>query len=115
MSIAFHGIENTVVTFRTEQVTAGYPAAVSANGAVADAADGAAPAGIALNQRGSFAAVQIRGFAQTTYSGTAPSLGWNSLVADGGGGLRVAGSGETGKSCLVVEVNTAENKLGVFL
>ena len=42
MSIAFHGIENTVVTFRTEQVTAGYPAAVSANGAVADAADGAA-------------------------------------------------------------------------
>ena len=115
MSVAFRGIEDLVVTFKTAGVTAGYPAAMRENSTVADAADGAAPVGIALNQRGTHAAVQMRGFAEVPYSGAAPALGWNSLVADGSGGLRAAASGETGRACLVVEVNTPETKLGLFL
>ena len=51
-----------------------------------------------------------------TYSGSAaPALGWNSLVADGSGGLRLAASGETGRDCLVVSLNTAEKTMGLFL
>lgn len=115
MSVAFRGIEDLVVTFQAENVTAGYPAAMKANDTVADGGAGAAPVGIILNQRGGHAAVQVRGFAETVYSGAAPGLGWNSLVADGAGGLRLAADGETGRSCLVVNLNTPETKMGLFL
>lgn len=115
MSVAFHGIESLVVTFQTEGVTAGYPAVMSANDTVADAADAAAPVGLTLNQRGKLAAVQMKGFARVSYSGTAPSLGYVSLVADGQGGLRTAASGETGRTCLVVQLDEAKHEVGVFL
>lgn len=115
MSVAFHGIESLVVTFQTEGVTAGYPAGMSANDTVANAADATAPVGVVLNQRGKLAAVQVKGFARVAYSGTAPSLGYGSLVADGQGGLRTAASGETGRTCLVVQVDTTKNEVGVFL
>ena len=40
-----------------------------------------------------------------SYSGdTAPAAGWQSLVCDGAGGVRVSGSG--GLSCLVLAVDT---------
>lgn len=115
MSVAFQGIETLVVTFRTEGVTAGKPAAMSANETVTDAADATAPVGLVLNQRGKLAAVQVKGFARMPYSGTAPGLGFVSLVADGQGGLRTAASSESGRSCLVVQVDETNHEVGVFL
>ena len=61
------------------------------------------------------AAVQLRGYVQAAYTGTAPALGFASLVADGSGGLRVAGTGETGRNCLVVSVDTTGKTMGLFL
>lgn len=115
MSTAFHGIDELVVTFAAGTVTAGYPAAMSGNKTVRNAGNGVAPVGITLNKRSGFGAVQIRGYAEVTYSGTAPSLGWNTMVADGSGGLRVANDGEKGRSCLVVDLNTTNKIAGLFL
>lgn len=116
MSVAFSGIENLVVTFQAGTVVVGNPAAMSANHTVRNAGNGTAPVGIVLNKRSNHAAVQVKGYAEMSYSGsTAPTLGWNSLVADGSGGLRAAADGETGRSCLVVSLDTANKKLGLFL
>lgn len=116
MSVAFNGMENQVVTFRTGTVAAGNPVVMSANDTVKNAGNGTAPVGILLNKRSGHGAVQIRGFVQVSYSGSAaPSLGWNSLVADGSGGMRLAASGETGRDCLVVNLNTADKTMGLFL
>ena len=116
MSVAFNGIDNQVVTFQASTGEAGDTMAMDANNRVKMAPGGAAPVGILLNKRCGHGAVQIRGYVQVSYSGsTAPELGWNSLVADGSGGLRLAASGETGRDCLVVSLNTAEKTAGLFL
>ena len=101
MNVSFEGLENAVVTFQEEQVTAGYPVSMSSDATVGNAAAGTAPVGVALNVRGGCAAVQIRGFAALPYSGSAPDLGWTALTADGSGGVRAAGEGQ-GVRALVV-------------
>lgn len=116
MGVAFNGMERLVVTFQAETATAGQFAAMQENDTVQNAADGVAPVGLILNLRGGHAAVQVRGYAQTAYSGTgAPALGWNQLVADGTGGLRLAAEGETGRTCLVVNLDSGSKTMGLFL
>ena len=115
MSVAFNGIDNQVVTFQAGTAAAGNPVTMEANDTVKTAPGGTAPVGILLNKRSGHGAVQIKGFVQVNYSGSAPALGWNSLVADGSGGLRLAASGESGRSCLVVNLNTADKTMGLFL
>lgn len=116
MSVSFQGVENAVLTFEAGAVTVGWPVALTANNKVANAPTGAIPLGIALNKRSDHAAVQFRGYAEANYSGSVPpALGWNSLVANGSGGLRVAGSGESGRSCLVVNLDTTDKVMGLFL
>ena len=105
MNVSFEGLENAVVTFQEEQVTAGYPVSMSSDATV----------GVALNVRGGCAAVQIRGFAALPYSGSAPDLGWTALTADGSGGVKVPGSGEKGRECLVVQVDSDNKTVGLFL
>ncbi len=113
MSVAFYGTSELVLSFEAgESVTAGYPQTVSHNNTVTDAADGALPAGIALHCRRDIAAVQMKGYVEVPYSGTAPTLGWNTLVADGKGGLRCASGG---LSRLVINVDTAARCVGLYL
>ncbi len=116
MAVAFNGMESLVVTFQAGAVTAGNFAAMSENDTVKDAPASTAPVGLVLNKRGEHAAVQIRGYVKCNYTGgTAPTLGWNQMVADGTGGLRLAGSGETGRVCLVVQMDTNSKTMGLFL
>jgi len=116
MSVAFNGIDNQVVTFQAETGEAGNTMSMEDNNRVTKAPSGAAPVGVLLNKRCGHGAVQIRGYVQVSYSGSAaPSLGWNQLVANGNGGMRLAASGENGRSCLVVNLNTIEKTMGLFL
>ena len=116
MSVAFDGMGSVVVTFQANSATAGKPASMAGNNMVANASGGVAPVGIILNRRGNHAAVQIQGYTQVKYSAaTTPSLGWNQLVTDGTGGLRLAASGETGRACLVVNRDTENKTMGLFL
>lgn len=116
MSVAFNGTETMVLTFKVGTAATGGLVGMSENNTVETAADGSAPVGIVLNQRSGHAAVQVRGYAELGYSGTsAPALGFQTLVADGTGKLRLAASTETGKQCLVVNCNTTDKMLGLFL
>lgn len=114
--VTFEGMGSLVVTFQAETATAGYVAAMIGGNTVANASSGAAPVGIILNKRNGCAAVQLRGYAQVKCGGASvPGLGWNQLVADGTGGLRAATTGETGRSCLVVNRDTENKTMGLFL
>ena len=107
MSVAFDGIGSLAVTFRCSgQVEAGTPVVLSDNETVAAATAGKAPAGVALHQQG---------YVKLPYTGTAPALGQQVLVADGSKGVKTAGSGETGRTCLVVRVDTEAGTVGLFL
>ena len=112
MSVEFGGMGSMVVTMKAVAVTTGGIAGMDGNDTVRNANGGVAPVGVVLNKRNNHAAVQIRG----KYSGSpAPVLGWNRLVTDGAGGLRPEQTGETGRACLVVNLNTEEKTMGLFL
>ncbi len=113
MSVGFYGTQETVLSFEEgTQVTTGYPVGMSGNNQVADAADGVVPVGVALHVRRGIAAVQVRGYMELPYSGTAPALGWVNLAANGQGGVKTLAAG---KSCLVVNVDTAAKTVGFYL
>lgn len=116
MSVAFNGTETMVLTFKVGTAATGGLVGMSDNNTVETAANGSAPVGIILNQRNGHAAVQVRGYAELGYSGSAaPALGFQTFVADGTGKLRLASTGETGKQCLVVNRNTTDKIVGLFL
>ena len=112
MSVAFYGTQEVVLSFEAGTVTAGYPVVISENNKVADAESGKAPAGIALHVRKDIAAVQVKGYAELPYIGTAPALGWANVAADGSGGVKTDAGG---LSCLVVNVDTAAKTVGLYL
>lgn len=116
MSVAFDGMDRLVVTFQAGLVTAGNFVSMENSGKVKKATSGQMPVGLALHVQDGHAAVQLRGYVKTAYSGAAaPALGWVNLVADGNGGLRAAGSGEGGRLCLVVEKDSQTQTMGLFL
>ncbi len=112
MSVAFYGTQETVVSFEAGSAAAGYPVSMSGNSKVSNAPDGAAPVGICLHVRSGIAAVQMKGYAEVSYTGTAPALGWASILSNGQGGVK---TGAGGVSCLVVSVDTAAKTLGLYL
>ncbi|MBP1758632.1 MAG: hypothetical protein H6Q61_881 [Firmicutes bacterium] len=112
MSVAFYGTQETVLSFEAGEVTPGYPVAISQNNTVANAPSGIAPAGVAIHVREGIAAVQLHGYTELPYSGTAPTLGWAKLVADGAGGMKTDAGGI---GCLVVSVNETGKTLGMYL
>lgn len=111
MSVAFDGIGANLLTFKAGEVAKGDIVAMTENDTVGKAAANTAPVGIVMNKRMDWAAVQVAGFTEVAYSGSAPKVGWNMLAADGNGGLKTVTSG--GRNCLVVSVN--DGKMGLFL
>ncbi len=118
MDICFEGVGQAAATFQVEgTVKPGMAVTLTANGTVGVGTAGKLPCGVVLGGvRGGAAAVQIGGAAQVAYSGdTAPTAGWQELVLDGEGGVRLANKTadqaagktvESGLHCLVLTVDT---------
>lgn len=104
MNVCFEEIGHMSATFAASSGEGGQVCKVSANGTVAPCSDGDVFVGVLEGIRKGFAAVQMHGFVTLPYTGTAPTLGYNNLVANANGGVKV---GENGRSCLVVSVDTA--------
>lgn len=102
MNVSFEEIGRLAVTFGHEGCEGGQVCRVSANGTVAPCADGDVFCGVMEGIRKGFAAVQLHGFVTLPYTGSAPELGYNELLANGAGGVKV---GTGGKKCLVVSVD----------
>lgn len=112
--VTFDGMGELVATFQAGSVVAGAPVMMNGNNTVRSVSNGGRPMGVALHKRGDYVAVQLKGFARVQYTGS-PALGWNSLVGNGTGGLRPATEAETGQDCLVVDLDSSEQMMGLFL
>ncbi len=102
MKTAFEEIGYLAVTFADGGCQAAKVCKVSAGGTAAPCADGDKFCGIAQSIRGGHVGVQLEGFVQVDYTGSAPGVGYVSLCADGSGGVK-AGSG---REYLVVHVDS---------
>lgn len=109
MSISFEGIGEVMATFLKDEdstVKPGQVVCITGNGEVGLGTAGTVPCGVAATvSKDGYVGVQIGGLAEVAYSGdTAPTAGWNTLAADGAGGVSIPAKG--GASYLVVSVDT---------
>jgi len=117
MKVSFEGMGELVATFYNGDESAqiqGKPVAMSGSGEVEGCGEGERFMGIAVSATAEAAAVQLGGYVRCTYSGTAPSVGYVQLVADGSGGVAVD-EDEKGSILLVLDVDTAEKTVGFML
>ena len=68
--------------------------------------------GFPTNYSNGLQGVQIKGYVEATYTGTAPGVGYALLVSNGSG---VKVDTTNGKAFLVVNVNTTAKTVGFFL
>lgn len=88
----------------------------STDGQVRPASTGQIPIGISLTDGGEICRVKVKGFVDTKYSSSqVPPLGFTSLVSDSHGLFRIAGSGETGRTCIVLSRNDTTKEMRVLL
>ena len=115
MKVSYEGIGALYATFSCGALTEGAPVRVSAAGTAAACGKGNEIAGVvkAVSRGKDACSVQLRGFVTLPYSGTAPSLGYNALVADGSGGGKVSDS--SARQRLVVEVDAAAGQVTFLL
>lgn len=78
---------------------------------------GASPAGsdftgVCTLVRNGMASVVLRGYVTVPYSGTAPSIGYNKLAADGNGGVQLS---EDGRHILVADIDREALTCGIVL
>ncbi len=114
MKTSFNGLGQEYVTFQTAATAADEgkvcKAADGGSAEVCDAGDGFF--GVLAGVRGGAACVQTKGYVELPYTGTAPTVGWCALAADGTGGVKaLAGAHEF----LVVSVDTENTSLGMWL
>ena len=103
MKVCFEDIGHMSATFAVRNGQGGEPVKVCDSGTVCACADGEAFCGVLEGVRGGHGAVQLHGFVTLPYSGSTPALGYNSLLANGNGGVK---TGSNGRNCLVVRVDT---------
>ncbi len=112
MSISFQGYNEQTATFKISgTVAANSFVKLSSSGTVQACATGDIPVGRAISVRGTLAAVQLGGYIKTSYSGTAPIVGYATLSVDANGGLA---ADVDGRQLLVVEVDTTAGTLGIL-
>lgn len=106
MDICFEGVGQVAATFAvdSQDLQAGMAVALTGNGTVGLGDEGDALCGVVMSGvRGGAAAVQVRGAVQVGYEGTAPVAGWQGLVCDGLGSVKVD---DDGVKYLVMAVDT---------
>lgn len=104
MKFSFGSIGDISATFVSDtELPKSTPVKLTDNAAVAKCADGDEFIGIVTASRGNLATVQLRGFAEVPYSGTAPALGWQGVAAAANGKVKASA---TSLKRLVADVDT---------
>ena len=92
MSVSFEGVGQVCTTFLGGGLTEGHVVKLAGNGTVGACSDGDGFIGAAVCCKDDACTVQVGGFVTVSYSGTAPSVGWRALAADGNGGVKAVGT-----------------------
>lgn len=105
MRISYDGIGHQAVTVPAGKCVEGQVCKLNASGQADACAAGDKFCGVVEFVKGDSAAVQIEGFAQVSYTGTAPTVGYCSLSANGSGGVKVDSAG---REYLVAQVHSSD-------
>ncbi len=113
MALSFLGYDEKVVTFKAdESLEAGALVKISANETVAAANEGEIICGKVVNVRNGYAAVQLAGYMEATYTGDV-NLGNIRLVADANGGVKNVEA--DGKEVLAINIDSNNSKIAFIL
>ena len=113
MSVSFEGVGQVCATFLGGGLTEGQVVKMTGNGTVGSCGAGDAFCGVALCCKEDACTVQVGGFVSVGYSGTAPVVGWQTLAADGKGGVKAASG--SGVRCLTADVDTTAKTVTIML
>ena len=113
MSVSFEGVGQVCATFLGGGLTEGQVVKMTGTGTVGSCGATDAFCGVALCCKEDACTVQVGGFVSVSYSGTAPVVGWQTLAADGKGGVKTAESGSV--TCPVVDVDTTAKTVTILL
>lgn len=103
MSVSYDGIGYLAVTMPADNCVEGQVCTLSTAGKAAACSSAGMFCGVVTQVENSMASVQLEGFVEVGYSGTAPTTGMITLAANGSGGVAVNTSGRV---YLVVSVDT---------
>ena len=113
MKNCYNGFKEKILTFeRDGTIAAGSPVELSDNGKVKTAAAGSRFIGFAVASDGDFVTVLVEGYHTAVYTGTAPTVNFSKLVADGTGKVK---TDDSGSDVLVLDVNTTDKTVGFIL
>ncbi len=113
MKISLNGFGENAATFKfTGVVSQGQPVTMADNFTVRLCENGDSIIGTVLNAKGEYASIQLAGYTQFGYSGTAPEVGMCTLCGDGNGNVCVS---DTGRQFIVTDVDTDNCKVGIIL
>lgn len=114
MSISFNGFNEQVLTFKTEtELAAGTLVKMSGNGTVAACANGDKIIGVVLSCRDNLACVQVGGYINLPYSGTAPTTGYCGICA--ASATKIKTDSSAGKLLAVFDTDTTAATAGILL
>ena len=109
----YKGFNENVSTFKSSgDVPAGAPVIVCDNHTVCAAPADTAFHGVAVAGRNGAVSVQLTGYVELPYSDATPGVGYNSLVSDGNGGIKL---GSNGTKALIISVDTTNAIVGAIL
>ncbi len=112
MSISFKGFNEQVITFKVQgEVEPGTLVKMCESETVESCASGDEFIGIAVNVHGGIAAVQVGGYIDLPYSGTAPSLGSTSISAANAAQIKNGGD----MTVKVISLDEANSTAGILL
>lgn len=113
MKTAFHGLGQEFITYQTtaEPADAGKVCKPAGEGMAAVCEAGDEFFGVISHVRDGAASVQTKGYVDVAFTGTAPTIGWCGLVADGVGGV----TGGDGHEFLVISVDETNGIVGFWL
>lgn len=113
MNISYQDIAQVCASFQAQMgLSEGKLCKVTANGTVGACAKGDVFHGVTNKVHNDMAAVVLRGFVTVKYAGTVPTLGECTMTAASAYEVQLA---DGGRSCLVVNVDTANREVTILL
>lgn len=112
MNVSFDGVGQVCATFLGLGLTEGCVVKVPGPGTAGPCKAGDDFCGAVLSCRDGACTVQLAGFITLPYSGAAPATGWQTLDADGHGGVKIASDG---REYLAVDVDETAETVTIML
>ena len=113
MNNYLNGFDRQEVTFKANStIRQGATAKLISASMVGLASVGSDFIGVCSLVRDDAASIVMRGYVQVAFTGTAPSVGFNKLTADGEGGVKVDANG---RHFLVADVDKINSTCGIII